>query len=80
MTQSRLNDTLVALDLGEQSMHVGNHILGDVGKMRRDDSPEKDSPQPGGGFDGQMQMPEGKSSGRGAHPRVVHLGFRKRRI
>ena len=75
MLQPRLHDTFATTDLIEESMHIGNEFVVDVGKMCRNDSAQQQPAEPGSRIDRQDKVAEGNASRRSDGARMPDFQF-----
>ncbi len=75
MSQSRLRDSLVTIDLRNQSIEVGVEILIDLRDEVRDDRCEQHPTEPWSWIDGQDEVSERQSPRRGHRSRVPDFDF-----
>ena len=50
--QPRLDDAITAADLIEQAVHIGDHVVVDIGDVLGEDGAESRPPKPGSGSTG----------------------------
>jgi hypothetical protein len=73
--QAGLHDVFGALDLADQTMHIGMKILVDFEEMPRHDRAEENATEAGCGVGGQHQMSQRNTTSGGDGPRVPDLEF-----
>ena len=73
MAKPRLHDALVAVDLVDQAVDVGDEVVGDVVDVAGDHCAEQQAAEPGRRVDGQHQVAEGDTPRGRQRPRVPDL-------
>ncbi len=73
VTQARLHDSVAALDLVDQAVHVGMQLVVDAVDVTGDDGAEQQPTEAGRRVDGEDEVAERQAPGRHGRARVPHL-------
>ncbi len=73
VTQARLHDSVAALDLVDQAVHIGMQLVVDAVDVTGDDGAEQQPTEAGRRIDGEDEVAERQAPGRHGRARVPHL-------